>query len=164
MKHNFYIEMENINLRPLHEENLENLRRLRNKLKEFFLSKTEISIESQKAWFKCYLHRESDIMFEIVKKENPEGFIGAIALYDINFKDGIAESGRIMIDKSKVKEKGLGTEALLGITKFGFDILNINVIKCEILKDNMASIYAHKKAGFKIIDETDSLFFLEKTK
>ena len=65
---------------------IEELRRIRNKERQYFATQNEISKEMQEEWYAKYLQRDDDIMFKIVSKKEPDLFIGAIALYDIDEK------------------------------------------------------------------------------
>jgi len=161
MKHNYSYEYKRIILNPLEKQDIEELRVLRNGAREFFVYQGIITPEKQQKWFEQYLQKDDDIMFKIVKAEEPEEFIGAVALYDIEPEKHQAEFGRIVIDKEKVSEKGLGQETVEAITQFGFTILNLRKIVAEVLKENQRALTSDLRAGFTIIDENEELYFLE---
>ena len=161
MKHNYSYEYKRILLKPLEKHDIEELRVLRNGTREFFVYQEIITQEKQQRWFEQYLQKDDDIMFKIVKAEKPEEFIGAIALYDIDPEKHKAEFGRIVIDKEKVSEKGLGQEAVEAITQFGFTILKLQEIVAEVLKDNQRALISDLRAGFTIVDENEELYFLK---
>lgn len=161
MNHTYEFEYEGIILRPLSEKDLENLRILRNTYREFFLSSSEISKEQQLQWFQRYLSKESDIMFSIERK-GQNGFIGAIAIYDIDQRAKTAEIGRIMIDKNIVPQKGYGTLAVKAIVHFAFEQLRLVKLTSVILKENLASIRVHEKAGFSLSFENGGTYVLQK--
>ena len=79
MKHAYVINGDRIIMVPLEQEDIEPLRNLRNREKEWFLSNDFITKEQQKEWYERYLLQNDDIMFKIVFKEKPEIFCGAIA-------------------------------------------------------------------------------------
>ncbi len=164
MKHNFDFDFKRISLKPLEKEDIELLRLLRNQEKEYFATHHEITKENQEIWYEKYLKKENDIMFKIVKKDTPKEFIGAIALYDIDWEKKISEFGRVVVDKKKAPEKGIGTEATKAVCLFGFDILKLKKIKGEILKSNERIIKVDQRVGFDFVGEQGNMFNIEITR
>lgn len=148
MNHKYIIESERLILKPLVEENIEDLRLLRNREKKYFYSQEDISYESQLQWFANYQKKENDIMFSIFKKDSPNNYIGSIALYDINKIDKNAEFGRIVIDKKKCTDKGIGAEAIKALINFAFFSLDLETIIATAKLDNSKAIKVYKKIGF----------------
>src|SRR5699024_7626194 len=105
-QHKYEFSYERIILKPLGKEDIEDLRNLRNRMKDFFFTNEDITVEAQKKWYERYLKKENDIMFKAVKKEAPDIFIGTIAIYDIADDLSVAELGRTLVDKEKAPEKG----------------------------------------------------------
>ena len=163
MEHNHVFEYKRIILKPLQESDIEPLRVLRNSQKQFFLSQNEIDSQAQKQWYERYLKNPGDIMFKVVKKEEPDEFIGAIALYDIDWERMTSECGRTVIDKTKAPEKGIGMEATKAVCLFGFHVLKLNKIVGEVLKTNERIIKVDLRAGFQIVGEKDDLYLIEMT-
>ncbi len=163
MEHSHVYEFGDIILQPLYNTDIENLRVLRNKEKEYFTTQNEITREMQKEWYKKYLKKNDDIMFRIVKKADPERFIGAIALYDIDWQNKICEFGRIMVDKGLAPEKGIGLQAAKAVCLFGFEELKMEKIICVVLKTNARVIKVYDRAGFHIVGENDNLYNMEIT-
>ena len=164
MKHNHVFEYGRIIFMPLEKADIEELRILRNSQKQFFISRHEIDSGAQEQWYEKYLKNPEDIMFKVVKKEKPEEFIGAIALYDIDWENMTSECGRTVIDKLKAPEKGIGMEATKAVCLFGFQVLKLNKIVGEVLKTNERIIKVDLRAGFRIVGENDNLYFIEMTK
>lgn len=158
MKHQYEYANKRIVLKPLEAKDIEDLRNLRNRNKKFFATKAEITKEGQKDWYQSYLQKDNDIMFKVVLGEKPEQFIGAVAVYDIDRKARTCEFGRIVIDKEKTDEKGIGTETVEGICRFAFLELNMKKIKAEVLKENARAIAVYKKTGFKVTKETENMY------
>ena len=155
MEHNFVFPFLRVVLKPLSKTHLEELRILRNKESRFFLTTNPISKEKQKKWFANYLTKQDDIMFYVAKKDNPDVFIGAIAAYDINFTNKTCEIGRVLIDKQKAPEKGIGTDAVKAICAFCFDVLGMNKVIAIALKDNKRILKVDSRVGFKVVDDCD---------
>ena len=160
MQHSYQCEYGRIMLCPLESQDIEELKILRNKKRKYFLTQDEISADSQREWYERYLQKANDYMFKIVRKGYDSEFIGAIALYDIDNLSKSAEFGRLIIDKDKCKEKGLGTEAVRAISLLGFNELKLSKIHAEVLQDNMAAIISYKRAGYEIIDDSRKDVFL----
>lgn len=164
MEHNYVFEHERIILKPLEETDIEYLRTLRNSRKQFFITQCEIDSEAQKKWYEGYLKNPQDIMFKVVKKDKPEEFIGAMALYDIDWERMTAECGRILVDKTKAPERGIGTEVTKAVCLFGFQVLKLNKIVAEVLKTNVRIIKAVLHVGFRIVGENENLYYIEITR
>lgn len=156
MKHDYIFEFARIVLKPLDHEDIQNLRVLRNKERQFFSSQFMISEEKQEEWYKNYLSKSDDIMFKVVKKEALEDFVGAIAVYDIDYKQSIAEVGRTLIDKERCMAKGIGLDATRAVCKFAFDVLNIKKILGIALKTNERILKVDQRAGFVISGDYDA--------
>lgn len=158
MRHEYTIDLNRIMLRPLMWDDIENLRVLRNRERNFFLDSTEISEEQQRKWYNNYLLKDNDIMFSIVRKSDQPEFCGSIALYSIDKANGLCEIGRTLIDKEICPDKGIGLEATCGVCKFAFETLGMQVIQTKILKSNARSLKLHERAGFYTIDFSDERF------
>lgn len=161
MDHRYEITNDNLLLRPLKYNDIEPLRLLRNEQRHFFSNNNLISQQQQEEWFKAYLAKDNDIMFAITTAENPDAFCGAIALYNIDYQSRLAEFGRVIIDKTLLEEKGIGTKAIKTICRFGFDTLLLNKIRAVVLKNNSRAIKAEIKAGFQIVGEHDDVYEIE---
>ncbi|WP_454953555.1 GNAT family N-acetyltransferase [Fusobacterium hwasookii] len=149
MFHKFEGKYDEITLKPLKKENIEDLRLLRNKKenRECFIYQKEISEEEQEKWFDKYLEKETDIMFIAYLKENKQP-IGYVALYDINLEKKTCEFGRIIVDKTKVLKKGIGFQITKCCCKIGFEKLDMDIIYLEVFSDNIPALKTYLKVGF----------------
>ncbi len=155
MKHQYEFVFGRITLKPLEATDIEDLRILRNQERIYFTHSNEISEEDQKKWYSSYLEKQDDIMFKVVKTDDPDVFIGAIAVYDIDMKKRTAEVGRTVIDKVKAPEKGIGMDATKAVCLFAFDVLKIEKIVGIVLKSNERIIKVDTRAGFVIVGDAD---------
>lgn len=160
MKHEYEFPFQQIILKPLEETDIEELRVLRNQERQFFLQDSIISPEGQASWYQKYLTKNNDIMFKIVKKDTPDKFVGAIAVYDIDWDNMTAEFGRTVVDKAKAPEKGIGLEATKAVCLFAFDVLKIKLIKGEVIKTNERILKVYTRAGFYISGDYDKDTYL----
>lgn len=158
MNHEYECFFQRVQLKPLEQKDIELLRELRNQNCKYFLSQGEITEEEQKNWYQRYLSKNDDIMFKIVKKKEPERFIGAVALYDIDLSAKTAEFGRIIVDKTKALERGIGTEAVIAVCLFGFRVLHLEQIICDVLTTNERAVKTYKNVGFQITGEREGVY------
>lgn len=164
MKHNFKGSYKRVLLRPLEERDIEEMRVLRNKLRQYFNTQDEITPEQQKAWYEKYLTKEDDVMFAAELVEKPGVFIGAVGSYDIDWETGVSTGGRTVIDKEKAPEKGIGTEMGRAHAKIVFTQMGLKKSLCSVHKDNAIALKMNFRNGNKIIGESETEYFLELTK
>jgi len=74
--------------------------------------------------------------------------IGAIDMYDVNFKHGYATVG-IIIAEEKERRKGYALEAIELVKEYARDLLDLRNLQCTIHGDNAASIHLFEQAGFR---------------
>lgn len=160
MKHCYELKSEKIILKPLEEKDIESLRVLRNQASKFFITQKYITKEQQKQWYKTYLYKQNDYMFKVVLCSNPNEFVGAVALYDVDKEKGTAEFGRIVVDNKKAQ--GIGKDIVNAICKFGYEELGLVKIVCTVFKDNEKAVQIYKKIGFEVMKEKDGLLYMEK--
>ena len=143
------IEGKIINLRALEVEDLKQLRDWRN---TEFVRKTcreyrLLSMEHQKRWFDSLLKTPPDnIMFGVESKN--EKLIGVCGLVWINWKNRNAEVS-IYIGEEEWQKKGVATDSLKTLVKYGFETLNLHRIYAVIFEFNEHSIKLFEKCGFK---------------
>ena len=95
------------------------------------------------------LYKSSDNIVLAIIYKSEEKFIGTTGFGDINPVNRTAVFGLVIGDKN-YRNKGLGTEILNLMLKYGFNILNFNRIYLEVNADNIPAIKLYEKAGFKI--------------
>lgn len=165
MIHNYKANYKSIVLNPLLECDIEDMRVLRNKYRHCFIYSEIISQDEQKKWYDKYINTPNDYMFSI-NKVGYNDFIGAVGLYDI--KNNIGEFGRLMLDKEKITENGLGVDIVLCACKIAFEQLQLDKIKLEVFQDNIAAYKTYQKAGFNnyFSEHKDDrvIFHMEKNK
>ena len=92
-------------------------------------------------------HMDDECSFAIVELENDK-LIGTISLENINHISRTAILGIFIGDKPS-RNKGYGTEAIRLLLDYGFNYLNLNNIKLDVLEINERAIACYKKCGFK---------------
>lgn len=144
-------DYDDIRLIPIEEEDIEEIRLLRNANKEYFFYSKEITVEEQKKWFEKYLKKDNDYTFKVVKISNICDIIGVVALYDFLPDLDQCEFGRIIINHEKVNEKGIGLKVTKCACQVAFEQLDINRVVLEVFADNIRAYKTYLNAGFKEI-------------
>ena len=100
-------------------------------------------------WEQQYLeeHINGEANFGIITLEDNK-LIGTIGIEHI---DHIGRRGTlgIFIGDKEYREKGYGTEAIRIILDYGFNYLNLNNIKLDLIEFNERALACYKKCGFK---------------
>lgn len=106
-----------------------------------------VSSTQQEKWFASAIVDKRNQRFVI---ETPEdGKVGIFVLADIDWKNRTADAG-IKLADSKVRRKGVGTDATMAIMRYAFDELNLNRLTAEWLEENIASQKMHLKCGYRV--------------
>lgn len=147
MDHLFSAQYQRIRLSPLQKDETEALRILRNQKRNWFVFGDIISPQQQSIWFEKYLKRPDDCMFSAYHAESGK-WVGAVALYHISPNRHSAEFGRLLVDGTRVGEKGLGVDATVCACKIGFEQMGLEEITLEVFADNPAAIKTYRRAGF----------------
>ena len=155
MIHNYYLKYKNIELRPLDEEHIENLRVWRNdKVQTKYLRQIgHISPEMQKEWFEKYKIDEDIIAFAIYETESLNKMVGSVSLY--NFRNEVVEFGKFQIGLPEAHGKGIGKIATIMACKMGF-ILGAKKVDASVHVDNIAAKSIYYGIGFEKVGEKPS--------
>ena len=116
-----------------------------------------MTIEGEKKWFENN-PTDTDQIFFIVRAEDDK-VIGSIGLHRIDYISRTATFG-IFIGEESGKNKGYGTESLRLILDYGFNYLNLNSIKLDVMEFNDRAIACYKKCGFKEYGRRRKCYFL----
>ena len=104
-----------------------------------------VTIESEKEYLEK--HTKDEATFGIIELKTDK-LLGSIGLENIDYISRKATLG-IFIGKKEKRNKGYGTEAIKLILDYGFNYLNLNNIKLDVLSFNERAITCYKKCGFK---------------
>jgi len=103
--------------------------------------------EALRDYIKVNTNKHNIAFFAIRLKENND-FIGTIKLGPIDWVNRKAYYGRLIGNKSCIG-KGIGTEVVRLILRYGFKRLNLHWIGTGNFPNNIASIKSNEKAGLK---------------
>ena len=129
----------------------ETLRSWRNnpEIRQYFREHREITRSMQKDWYEKRVHNNpNQYDFEIHDIETKK-LIGHCGLYYVNWIARMAEFS-IYVGDMDYRGKGIGSDALRTLIKYGFSQLNLNKIWCEVYSNNSA-LEIYRKVGF--VDE-----------
>ncbi|MCL6604166.1 MAG: GNAT family N-acetyltransferase [Paenibacillus sp.] len=127
-------------------------------MNRFTGSQSEFTLEATADWIqKISIPHEDRVDFMIVVKDTDE-LVGEVVLNEI---DSINRSAniRIGIQGTQHRGKGYGTEAMIHMLRYGFDILNLHRIHLGVYVFNPRAIHVYEKLGFQREGlERDSLY------
>jgi RimJ/RimL family protein N-acetyltransferase len=86
-------------------------------------------------------------MFEIHAADDGR-YIGNCGLHNVDMRHRSAEVG-IFIGDTTEQNHGYGRDAIVTVTRFGFDTLGLNRIEIRSQADNERSMHLYEKLGFK---------------
>ena len=109
---------------------------------QYFLLNSKIQTD----WFNSLQNDSSRKMFMISYNKIKIGICGLI---DIDYKNKNANIA-IIIGKTQLHAKGLGTMALSNLLNYGFKKLGLHRIGAEVIEYNKTSIHLFEKSKFKI--------------
>ncbi len=142
-------QLKEINLRPVTRNDLEVIKNWRNQngIWEFNTQYIFLNMTNQRNWFKQITSIESNRkMFIIMYKQKIP--LGVCGLINIDKENNSAEVA-IIIGNKQFHGKGLGSESLYQLVKYGFSKLKLHKIKAEIFEFNTISFELFEKLNFK---------------
>ena len=142
---------ENIYLSPLNSQDLKKFVEWLNDFETTDYtgrSSTLTTLEDEKQYLeKSTISNTNKRQFGIISSKE-DILIGTIGLHDIDYINRKATLG-IFIGDKQFRSKGYGIEAIKLILDFGFNYLNLNNIKLDLMEFNEGALKCYKKCGFK---------------
>ena len=148
------LETEKIRLRALEPEDVEILYKWENDTNVWKISNTIAPfskfilrrfIENQR--HDIYETKQIRLIIELKGSGKP---IGAIDLFDLdpyNFRAGVG----VLIYNEEEKGQGYASDALAMLIRYGFQVLRLNQLYCNIPASNSRSMMLFKSKGFSVI-------------
>lgn len=105
-----------------------------------------ITEENEKEWISSQ-DKNGIFSFAVIDKKTNK----LLGNYGLEVRDQVSRRFHVggFIGEKENRGKGYGTEALMLVTKFAFEILNANTLFSGIYSFNEASLKSAKKAGYK---------------
>ncbi len=104
-----------------------------------------VTLEAEKKYFEE--NNDKNYNFFIITLENDK-LIGTIGLENYDSINRTATLG-IFIGDKEYRSQGYGTEAIKLILDYGFNYLNLNNIKLDLMSFNNRALKCYQKCGFK---------------
>lgn len=146
---NPFLVGERIYFRPLDINDLERLIKWINDPEiTIFLTMGRFPANSirEKEWLENLYRSQDEVVMGIVIKDG-DILIGNCGLHQIDWVSRSAIFG-IIIGEKEYQDKGYGTEAVLLMLKYAFEILNLNRVELTVYDFNKRAIRCYEKAGF----------------
>lgn len=149
MKHNYSVQYDNLLLRPLEKEDIENLRNWRNdpEMTIFLRPIGFITKEMQEEWFQSYLNNPAEAAFAIVETERLNRMIGSISIYDLTANS--AEIGKFLIGDAEARGCGSGSKSIAAVVQIAFMQMELKKVISSVHRDNIPSYKSFVKIGFQ---------------
>lgn len=156
MNHKYGASYDNVRLRPLEKNDIENLRVWRNdKTKTQFLKPIgEITPDMQQKWFENYLDNPDEITFAIEETQGLNRLVGSLALY--NFHGNKAEIGKIQIGDSEANGRGIGRKSFVMAMWIGVKKLGLKKFVASVHRENVPAHLNDMRIGFLIVGEHEA--------
>lgn len=153
MKHNYEISYANVKLKPLQEDDIENLRVWRNNPDNttYLQQVPYITKEMQQNWYEKYMRNQNEMTFVIVETNVLQRVVGSLSLY--NFSENSAEFGKILIGDPEAHGRHLGTNSLKAALLVAFRDLGLDEVYLNVHADNVKAVCSYKNAGMKIVNK-----------
>ena len=137
-----------VELRPITDADTPNIVRWRNSdhVRRNFIYQTLFTPESHSEWLRTKVDTGLVEQFIIYSKEAKMD-VGSVYLRDIDQTHKRAEFG-IFIGEESEMGKGIGTECIRLIVRYGFEKLQLHKVFLRVLADNEIARYSYEKAGF----------------
>ena len=115
-----------------------------------------ITLESEKQYFEETIDKNYN--FFIVTLDDDK-LIGTVGLEKFDAINRTATLG-IFIGDKEYRSQGYGTEAIKLILDYGFNYLNLNNIKLDLMSFNERALKCYQKCGFKNMEEEENVSLL----
>lgn len=108
-----------------------------------------ISDYEHEGWYERLAANKNKLVIFSIERNSDSRHVGNVWLWDIDPRHRKAELS-IMIGDRTAHGRGLGTEAISLIVRYGFNYLNLHKIYAHVLGTNPRARKAFEKAGFHL--------------
>jgi RimJ/RimL family protein N-acetyltransferase len=150
---------EDLRLRAIGREDIENLRVWKNKNKSSFFLNRDIQPEEQQKWFAAFAARDEDYMFVVEQKTGNEwqsiGCLGFRRLPD----EGCVDAYNIMRGENPAPASFTMSDAFAAMLAYAAWLYPDLPIRCKVLCGNPA-VEWYKKSNFSIVERVNDEYYL----
>jgi RimJ/RimL family protein N-acetyltransferase len=93
---------------------------------------------------------DAEIVFAIELLDEKEEHVGVCGIHNITYRHGVGTIG-LIIGRPQLWRRGLGTDAIDVLTHYAFEVAGLRLILSEAMSENIASIKAQQKCGYREI-------------
>jgi RimJ/RimL family protein N-acetyltransferase len=140
-----------VTLRAVEQEDIPEILRHFNdiEVRRYLHMITPVSAEEEEKWIQnlTQQRKAGTAYLFAIELQKPKLFLGVCGLLRLDWIHRSAELG-ISLNNKQYWGKGLGTEAIHLIVKFGFNILNLHRIYLTLFEDNLRAQRVYEKVGF----------------
>lgn len=104
-----------------------------------------MTLEKEREYLETHIDDEATLNIITLSEDKLIGTVGIENIDHLNKRGTLG----IFIGDVEEREKGYGTEAINLILDYGFNYLNLNNIKLDVVEFNERAIACYKKCGFK---------------
>jgi len=150
MLHQYFEKEYPLILRPLCEDDIEEMRMWRNlnHIRKNFIYSGIVSSAEQKTWFDKHKVMVNDFVFIIEETSVLHKKIGTVSIYNFSESGKNAEFGRFFIGEADARGKGYGVRVAKMACNIAFEQMKIKKLLLEVFEDNLLARNIYKKVGF----------------
>ena len=93
---------------------------------------------------------DTDVVFAIETLGDEEQHIGVTGVHQISYRHGSGLTGTF-IGRRQLHGRGFGSDAIAIRSRYVFDVLGLRLLLSEVLADNVASLKAVRRNGYREI-------------
>ncbi|WP_296114665.1 GNAT family N-acetyltransferase [uncultured Anaerococcus sp.] len=110
-------------------------------------------------WYKLYFSNPGEYFYAYIYDQNLKVFVGDVNFHPSKLNPNTRDIGIVIKDKFRGKGYGKAGLKLLIDKAFSFDI--IKALYNNFEKERTPALKIHEKLGFKIVDESDGILYLD---
>lgn len=117
-----------------------------------------MTLEKEREYLETHIDDEATLNIITLSEDKLIGTVGIENIDHLNKRGTLG----IFIGDVEEREKGYGTEAINLILDYGFNYLNLNNIKLDVVEFNERAIACYKKCGLKnVVEEENANLLME---
>jgi RimJ/RimL family protein N-acetyltransferase len=150
---------ERVRLRLLDEPDLPLTLAWRNqdRVRHRFFHSQVLTPEQHCDWYARYCQRADDYVFVIEETQSLRAPIGQAALYRVDWEQGRAEFGRLMIGEPAALGQGFARAATALLVEHALTAWRLRAVYLEVYADNFAARAVYAACGFRVTGQSGAV-------
>jgi RimJ/RimL family protein N-acetyltransferase len=137
--------------------------RNQDQIRRWFFSSDLITPEQHRAWFEQYKVRDDDFVFVIEDAGTLNRPVGQASLYHVDWAEGCAEFGRLMIGDGDARGLGLARLATACLVEEALTTWGLREVRLEVLASNVKALAIYDACGFTRVVTSGETVGMRKT-